>query len=104
MQQVAEVQEEPALHDVNPVGRRLREARVRIGLSQADIASRLGTTRQYVHRLEVGPAPSHAALQRYLVALACVLASQAGMDPDRIEQLLGQPYEAPGWRVIRASE
>ena len=52
-----EFMREPADSDgIVEFGRRLREARKRLGLSQAEVAARLGVTQAYVSRIELGRA------------------------------------------------
>lgn len=51
-------------------------ARVEAGLTQADVAARIGTTQSAVARLESADtkhSPSIATLQRYATALGCTL-------------------------------
>jgi transcriptional regulator with XRE-family HTH domain len=52
------------------------KARTAAGLSQADIAQRMGTTQSAIARLESGhgkPSPSLATLRKYARALGCRL-------------------------------
>jgi len=52
------------------------KARAVSGLTQADVATRIGTTQSAVARLESGGgkhSPSIATLQRYALALGCTL-------------------------------
>jgi DNA-binding XRE family transcriptional regulator len=54
----------------------LLRARAAVGLTQADVAARIGTTQSAVGRLESAdsrPSPSIATLQRYASALGCKL-------------------------------
>lgn len=54
------------------VARELIAARTKAGLTQADVAERMGTTQSTVARLEGGKAaPSLRSLQRYAQAVGC---------------------------------
>ena len=54
------------------IARELIAARARAGLTQADVAQRMGTTQSTVARLEAGrSAPSLRSLQRYAHAGGC---------------------------------
>ena len=54
------------------VARELIAARTQAGLTQADVAERMGTTQSTVARLEGGnAAPSLRSLQRYAHAVGC---------------------------------
>ena len=54
------------------VARELIAARTKAGLTQADVAERMGTTQSTVARLEGGnAAPSLRSLQRYAHAVGC---------------------------------
>jgi len=54
------------------VARELIAARTKAGLTQADVAERMGTTQSTVARLEAGKAaPSLRSLQRYAQAVGC---------------------------------
>lgn len=54
------------------VARELIAARTQAGLTQADVAERMGTTQSTVARLEGGKAvPSMRSLQRYAEAVGC---------------------------------
>jgi DNA-binding XRE family transcriptional regulator len=50
------------------IARELIAARARAGLTQAQVASRMGTTQSVVARLEGGKLPSMRTLQRYAKA------------------------------------
>jgi DNA-binding XRE family transcriptional regulator len=50
------------------IARELIAARARAGLTQAQVASRMGTTQSVVARLEGGKLPSIRTLQRYAKA------------------------------------
>ena len=55
--------------------RELIAARARAGLTQSEVAQRMGTTQSAVARLEGGKvAPSIRSLQRYAQAIGCRLA------------------------------
>lgn len=51
------------------LARRLIEARVKAGLSQSDVAARMGTSQPTVARLESGHKPSLRTLERYAEAV-----------------------------------
>ncbi len=54
------------------MARELIAARTRAGLTQADVAERMGTTQSTVARLEAGKAaPSMRSVQRYAQAVGC---------------------------------
>jgi DNA-binding XRE family transcriptional regulator len=54
------------------MARELIAARTRAGLTQADVAERMGTTQSTVARLEGGKAtPSLRSVQRYAHAIGC---------------------------------
>ena len=54
------------------VARELIAARTQAGLTQADVAERMGTTQSTVARLEAGKAaPSMRSVQRYAQAVGC---------------------------------
>ncbi|WP_287879063.1 helix-turn-helix transcriptional regulator [Acidovorax sp.] len=54
------------------VARELIAARTKAGLTQADVAERMGTTQSVVARLEGGKAvPSLRSVQRYAQAIGC---------------------------------
>ena len=54
------------------MARELIAARTRAGLTQADVAQRMGTTQSTVARLEAGKAaPSLRSVQRYAQAVGC---------------------------------
>ena len=54
------------------VARELIAARTQAGLTQADVAERVGTTQSTIARLEGGKAvPSMRSLQRYAQAVGC---------------------------------
>lgn len=54
------------------VARELIAARTKAGLTQADVAERMGTTQSTIARLEAGrAAPSLRSLQRYAQAVGC---------------------------------
>ncbi len=54
------------------MARELIAARARAGLTQADVAARMGTTQSTVARLEGGKAaPSMRSVQRYARAIGC---------------------------------
>lgn len=65
-----------AAHDMQAeefaMARELIAARAKAGLTQADVAKRMGTTQSTVARLEGGnAAPSLRSLQRYAQAVGC---------------------------------
>ena len=61
-----------AMADEFGMARELIAARARAGLSQADVAQRMGTTQSAVARLESGQRPpSLRSVQRYAQAIGC---------------------------------
>ena len=61
-----------AMGDEFGMARELIAARARAGLSQADVAQRMGTTQSAVARLESGQRPpSLRSVQRYAQAIGC---------------------------------
>lgn len=58
-------------------GRRLREARRRAGLSQAEVASRLGIRQSYVSRVELGTENiTLSACARFAQAMGCLFSTE----------------------------
>ncbi len=58
--------------DEYAMARELIAARARAGLTQADVAERMGTTQSVIARLEGGKAaPSMRSVQRYAQAVGC---------------------------------
>lgn len=61
-----------ALEDEFSVAHELIAARIKAGLTQADVAARMGTTQSVIARLESGRAlPSLRTLSRYAHAIGC---------------------------------
>lgn len=61
-----------ALGEEFGMARELIAARARMGLTQADVAQRMGTTQSAVARLESGKRPpSLRSVQRYAQAIGC---------------------------------
>jgi transcriptional regulator with XRE-family HTH domain len=61
-----------ALADEFGIARELIAARASMGLTQADVAQRMGTTQSAVARLESGKrSPSLRSVQRYAKAIGC---------------------------------
>lgn len=61
-----------ALADEFDMVHELIAARARAGLTQADVAARMGTTQSVIARLEVGKRqPSMRTVQRYAQAIGC---------------------------------
>jgi transcriptional regulator with XRE-family HTH domain len=61
-----------AMADDFEMARELIAARARAGLTQADVAARMGTTQSTVARIEGGKAtPSLRSVQRYAKAIGC---------------------------------
>lgn len=61
-----------ALEDEFSVAHELIAARVKAGLTQADVAARMGTTQSVIARIESGRAlPSLRTLSRYAQAIGC---------------------------------
>lgn len=61
-----------AMADEFRMARELISARARAGLTQGEVAERMGTTQSVVARLESGRrAPSMRTVQRYAKALGC---------------------------------
>ncbi|WP_027996233.1 helix-turn-helix domain-containing protein [Simplicispira psychrophila] len=61
-----------ALADEFEMGHELVSARARAGLTQGEVAQRMGTTQSVVARLEGGKAtPSLRSVQRYAQAIGC---------------------------------
>jgi DNA-binding XRE family transcriptional regulator len=64
-------------------GRQLREARIAAGLTQAELAARLGAQQATISHLEHGRAnPSLFALERIARALNCILEVRLVPSPD----------------------
>ena len=61
-----------ALADEFALARELIAARAKAGLTQSDVAERMGTTQSVIARLEGGKAaPSMRSVQRYAQAVGC---------------------------------
>lgn len=61
-----------ALADEFGMARELIAARTRVGLTQAEVAERMGTTQSVIARLEGGKRqPSMRTVQRYANAIGC---------------------------------
>lgn len=71
-------------------GRRLREARERAGLSQADVAAHLGITQSYVSRVERGDQNiTLSACEAFARAVGCIFSTvltPSPRDPDGIAE------------------
>lgn len=66
------LREYEALANEFEVARELIAARARVGLTQADVAERMGTTQSVVARIESGRRqPSMRTVQRYAQAIGC---------------------------------
>ncbi len=66
------LREYEALAEEFEVARELIAARARVGLTQADVAERMGTTQSVVARIESGRRqPSMRTVQRYAQAIGC---------------------------------
>lgn len=66
----------PRDHDGIAFGRRLREAREQAGLSQADVAARLGITQSYVSRVERGDQNiTLSACEAFARAVGCIFST-----------------------------
>jgi transcriptional regulator with XRE-family HTH domain len=65
---------------------RLREARLQKGLSQTEVAARIGTTQSAIARLESGAAdPRLSTVQRYAEAVGADLDARAGDYPPSLQ-------------------
>jgi transcriptional regulator with XRE-family HTH domain len=86
------------LEEAEEIGRRARRARLRIGMTQADLAAALGKTQGWVSKMERG----HIELDR--VGLLNLLASELHVHPN---DLIGRPYNSSPaenqWQVAAAS-
>ncbi|MGI5349736.1 helix-turn-helix domain-containing protein [Streptomyces sp. CA-250714] len=86
------------LEEAEEIGRRARRARLRLGMTQADLAARLGKTQGWVSKMERG----HIELDR--VGLLNMLASELHVHPN---DLIGRPYNSSPaenqWQVAAAS-
>jgi predicted transcriptional regulator len=76
---------------------RLHEARQHAGLSQTDLAERIGMTQAGVSRIERGADPKLSTLEHYVAALGARLEIRAVFDDDAVVVLAGdgQDGEAP---------
>lgn len=85
------------------VGRLVARARHEVGLSQAALAERAGTTQAVVSRLEAGKVePSLSTLSRLLLACGQVLQlSTVPWEPDEARQLEESLAMTPGERADR---
>ncbi|MFK0114727.1 helix-turn-helix domain-containing protein [Streptomyces sp. NPDC090994] len=86
------------LEEAEEIGRRVRRARLRLGMPQADLAAALGKTQGWVSKMERG----HIELDR--VGLLNLLASELHVHPN---DLIGRPYNSSPaenqWQVAAAS-
>ncbi|MEV6165404.1 helix-turn-helix transcriptional regulator [Streptomyces sp. NPDC052052] len=73
------------LEEAEEIGRRARRARLRLGMTQADLAAALGKTQGWVSKMERG----HIELDR--VGLLNLLASELHIHPN---DLIGRPYNS----------
>ncbi|MQY14241.1 hypothetical protein SRB5_44030 [Streptomyces sp. RB5] len=73
------------LEEAEEIGRRARRARLRLGMTQADLAAALGKTQGWVSKMERG----HIELDR--VGLLNLLASELHVHPN---DLIGRPYNS----------
>ena len=69
--------------------RELITARARAGLTQAEVAERMGTTQSTIARLESGKSPSMKTLQRFALATGAKL--KIRLEEDRQETGMGEP-------------
>ncbi|MFI6702403.1 helix-turn-helix domain-containing protein [Streptomyces sp. NPDC050509] len=86
------------LEEAEMIGRRARRARLRLGMTQADLAAALGKTQGWVSKMERG----HIELDR--VGLLNLLASELHVHPN---DLIGRPYNSSPaenqWQVSAAA-
>lgn len=86
------------LEEAEEIGRRARRARLRLGMTQADLAAALGKTQGWVSKMERG----HIELDR--VGLLNKLASELHIHPN---DLIGRPYNSSPaenqWQVSAAA-
>ncbi|MGW6743103.1 helix-turn-helix domain-containing protein [Streptomyces sp. NPDC055025] len=86
------------LDEAEEIGRRARRARLRLGMTQADLAAALGKTQGWVSKMERG----HIELDR--VGLLSLLASELHVHPN---DLIGRPYNSSPaenqWQIAAAS-
>ncbi|MFS8359079.1 helix-turn-helix domain-containing protein [Streptomyces sp. CWNU-52H] len=86
------------LQEAEEIGRRACRARLRLGMTQADLATALGRTQGWVSKMERG----HIELDR--VGLLNLLASELHVHPN---DLIGRPYNSSPaenqWQVAAAS-
>lgn len=76
---------------------RLRKARLQKGLSQADVAARIGTTQSAIARLESGAAdPRLSTLQRYAEAVGADLDARAGDSSPSLQRTAAEVRNALG--------
>ncbi|EGX55040.1 hypothetical protein SZN_34922 [Streptomyces zinciresistens K42] len=86
------------LEEAEEIGRRVRRARLRLGMTQADLAVALGKTQGWVSKMERG----HIELDR--VGLLNLIASELHVHPN---DLIGRPYSSSPaenqWQVSAAA-
>ena len=76
---------------------RLRKARLQKGLSQADVAARIGTTQSAIARLESGAAdPRLSTVQRYAEAVGADLDARAGDSSPSLQRTAAEVRNALG--------
>jgi transcriptional regulator with XRE-family HTH domain len=82
-------------------GRRLREARRRAGLSQAEVAARLGIRQGYVSRVELGTENiTLPACVRFAQAVGCAVSTEVTTPKPRDRDSAGgfaPPQVKPAW-------
>ncbi|MFH8559106.1 helix-turn-helix domain-containing protein [Streptomyces celluloflavus] len=86
------------LEEAEEIGRRVRRARLRLGMPQADLAAALGKTQGWVSKMERG----HIELDR--VGLLNLIASELHVHPN---DLIGRPYNSSPsenqWQIAASS-
>jgi transcriptional regulator with XRE-family HTH domain len=91
-------------------GERLKETRIARGLSQADLAQRLGMTRQQISQLEKADNPTSDVLSRiakalevstdYLLGFSDKPQGIASFTPDEMEAILLDAWHDPKFRPL----
>lgn len=79
------------------------KARAAVGITQAEVAERIGTTQSAIARLESGGgkhSPSLATLQKYAHALGCRLEVRLVKEPGKTEGRAGRTTRTAKKRVV----
>lgn len=89
--------------DNNTLGRRIREARLRRGFTQSDLAEHAGTTRNSIASIELGRVENPGVFAVYRIAKALHASMETLMgEPKRFEPASGFPTLVASQRALEA--